>query len=130
MIYETKIQFTVGDKITKQRYIVEEAESFGDAESQTCEYCAGEADTEVTDVKRSRIKEIVNVRTCADELLWMAELQDVFHTDEGEEKELRYKVVVFAKTFDSAKARMAEYMKMGYDMTLVSLKVTKFEDII
>ena len=57
-------------------------------------------------------------------------MMDVFHDDEGNEKPLKYKILFFSKTYESANAFITEYSKQGYDMSLVSLKLTKFVDVI
>ena len=46
MIHESKIAFTKvddngNDKVIKERYLIAEAESFGDAEEQTYDFCDG-----------------------------------------------------------------------------------------
>jgi hypothetical protein len=135
MIYETKCSFIKvddngNDKVVKERYIVEEAENFGDAEKQTYDFCDGETDLDVIDVKRSKLKEILNKRNSDDDAIWIAELQDVFTNDDGEEKYIVYKVAFFAKTFDSAMAYITEYMKQGYNLELVSIKKSKIADVI
>lgn len=135
-MFEATISYTVvddrtgNDKNAKVQYICENNESFSDVEEMLYQMFGEHTDFEVAAIKRSKIKEIVNKRESDEDLIWMAELQDAFHTDEGDEKYIRYKVIVFAKTFDSAKAKIVEYMKQGFDMTLVSLKLTKFEDVI
>lgn len=135
MIHESKISFTKvddngNDKVIKERYLIAEAESFGDAEEQTYDFCDGETCLDVIDVKRSKIKEILNVRQSQEESIWIAELQDVFTNDDGEEKYIVYKVAFFEKTFDSAMAYISEYMKQGYNLELVSLKKSKIADVI
>lgn len=135
MIHESKIAFTKeddngNDKVIKERYLIAEAESFGDAEEQTYDFCEGETGLDVIDVKRSKIKEILNVRQSQEESIWIAELQDVFTNDDGEEKYIVYKVAFFEKTFDSAMAYISEYMKQGYNLELVSLKKSKIADVI
>lgn len=135
MIYETKCSFIKvddngNDKVVKERYIVEEAESFGDAEKQTYDFCEGEKGLDVIDVKRSKIKEILNKRNSSDDAIWIAELQDVFTNDDGEEKYIVYKVAFFAKTFDSAMAYITEYMKQGYNLELITLKKTKYNEVL
>ena len=135
MIHESKIAFTRvddngNDKVIKERYLIAEAESFGDAEEQTYDFCEGEKGLDVIDVKRSKIKEILNKRNSSDDAIWIAELQDVFTNDDGEEKYIVYKVAFFAKTFDSAMAYITEYMKQGYNLELVSIKKSKIADVI
>jgi hypothetical protein len=135
MIYESKCAFIKiddngNDKAIKEKYLISDAVTFGDAEAQTYEYCNGETDLDVIDVKRSKIKEILNVRQSQEESIWIAELQDVFTTDDGEEKYTVYKMAFFAKNFDCAMAYIIEYIKQGYNLELITLKKTKFKDVI
>lgn len=135
MIYEGTITFIQVydkgiDRAKKQMFVIDNAEMFFDAERILYEYADGLTAADVVAVKRSKVKEIVNKRKTEDDLIWLTELQDVFLTDEGEEKEMRYRVLVFAKTFDDAKAIMSEYIKQGYSMEIVSIKKTKFEDVL
>lgn len=136
MIYESKVLFTMFDdakgcdRVIRQRYIVGEAEHFTDAEAQVFEYLVGESNLDVTDLKRSSIREIANPRTSEDEKIWIAELQDVFTNDEGEEIYTKYKLAFHATTFDNALAYITKYMQQGYSMELVSLKKSNFVEII
>ena len=135
MIYETKCSFIKvddngNDKVVKERYIVEEAENFGDAEKQTYDFCDGETDLDVIDVKRSKIKEILNSRDTGDDKIFVADIADVQHNDDGEEVELVYKVALFALNVDAAYNYIKSYLKQGYNMTLVGLKKTKYNEVI
>lgn len=136
MIYESKVSFTSFDnngneKVCKERYIVENAESFGDAEAQTYQTCDGEDNLDVTDIKRSKLKEIANKRQDEKDVIWFADIQDTFVDDNGEEKYNVYKVAFYSTTFDNAKAFITEYLKQGYDdMELISLKKSNFVDVI
>jgi len=135
MIYETKCSFIKvddngNDKVVKERYIVEEAESFGDAEKQTYDFCDGETDLDVIDVKRSKIKEILNSRDTGDDKIFVADVADVQHNDNGEEVEIVYKVALFALNVDAAYNYIKSYLEQGYNMTLVGLKKTKYNEVI
>lgn len=135
MLYEGTISHEViGDngltKTVKEKYILEEGDFFANAEHKLFEEFQGFNNLDVIAIKRSKIKEIANHRNNDNEGLWMAELQDVFHKDDGTKKILKYKIVFFSMTFDSAKAYIQEYAKQGFDMTLVSLKLTDFIDVI
>ena len=103
---------------------------FTQVESKLYEKFEGYKDFDVVAIKRSNIKEIANQRTNNDDVIWQAELQDIFHDDEGNEKLLKYKILFFSKTYESANTFITEYAKQGYDMSLVSLKLTKFMDVI
>lgn len=138
MIYELQINYVTvdnrgNDKNVKENLVVQNAISFADAEETGYEYGQGLNlnEVDVVGVKRSKIKEILNTCQHNDDLIWQAELMDVFHDDEGNEKEIKYKTILFAQSFDSAKAFISEYMRQGYDdMSLVSLKLTKFNEVI
>lgn len=134
MIYESKVSFTKivkgNDKVMKEKYMVAEAESFGDAEAQTYEFCDGETDLDVIDVKRSKVREIINTRTDENDVIFVADIADTQINEEGEEVELIYKWALFANDFDQAYKRVNEYLKQGYNMQAVGMKKTKFVDVI
>lgn len=135
MIHESKISFTRvdengNDKVIKERYLIAEAESFGDAEEQTYDFCEGETGLDVIDVKRSKIKEILNSRDTGDDKIFVADIADVQHNDDGEEVEIGYKVALFALNVDAAYNYIKSYLKQGYNMTLVGLKKTKYNEVI
>ena len=137
MIYEGTILHVDIDnngnkKNIKQQYVIDEAIGFGNAEEILYEKMQGFgfSDIDVIAIKRSKIKEIANKRTNKDDLLWMAEMQDVFHDDEGNEKYIKYKVMFYSETYEKANAFITEYAKQGYDLSLVSLKLTKFIDVL
>ena len=136
MVYEVKVSFTTIDeksgneKVCKEHYIVGDALRFSEAENATELECKGNNNLDVTEIKRSRLKEILNKRTSGDEYIWIAEVRDTFTNDEGEEQELTYKVAFYSKTIDSAMAYIKEYLRQGYDMGLISLKKSNFVDVI
>lgn len=136
MIYEIQVQYTTidpksgNDKIAREKYLVENVETFAEAEAKGYDWGDGETDLDVIAVKRSKVKEIVNTRQSMEDLIWLAELQDTFTTDDGEEKYTKYKVVLFAKTFDHAKSIMEEYIKQGFNMSLVGVKLTGFNNLL
>lgn len=137
MLYEVKVSYkTRNDKgsetLKKEWYVIDGCDRFCEVEEATF----GEFDSsvfrefDVTDIKRSRIKELANQRQSDDEKLFMAELQDTFTTDEGLEKEIKYKILFFSLNIDSAMSYINRYIEQGYDLTLISLKKTKFIDVL
>ena len=135
MIYEVQLQYTTidnkgNDKVVREKYLVENIETFAEAEAKGYNWCDGETDLDVIAVKRSKVKEIVNTRQSVEDLIWLAELQDTFTTDDGEEKYMKYKVILFAKTFDHAKSIMEGYIKQGFNMNLVGVKLTGFLNLL
>lgn len=135
MIYEATIQYANTDhqgneKIAKEKYVLDEGDFFAHAETKLYDTFEGMRNLDVTDIKRSKIKEIANERQSEDDRLWLSEVQDTMLCDDGSEKSIKYKILFYSKTFDSAKAFITEYIRQGYDMTLVSLKLTKFIDVL
>ena len=134
-MYEIKISYVTvdkngNDKMVRESLILEHAESFADAEQIGYDYGSGLTAIDVTDVKRSKLKEVLNERSSNEEQIWMAELMDIFVDDEGNEKPIKYKTIIFATTFDKAKAFVSEYIKQEYNLELISLKLTKFNDVL
>lgn len=133
MIYESSIIYTDGDgKNKKESYILDAMSTFTEVEAKLNEeFGTYYREFDVTVIKRSKIAEIANTRTSDDEGLWVAELMYIFRDDETDtEKPIRYKILFYSKSFDSAKAFISEYSQQGYDMSLVSLKLTKFIDVL
>lgn len=134
MIWETTISYHVIDdgkeKTKRVKYVIDHQEAFGDVESILHSNFEHLSDFEVLAIKKSKAKEIANVRHFDDERIYEATLRDVFITEDGDEKPINYKVLLFAKNFDKAKDFISEYIKQGYDLTLVTLKETSFVDIL
>ena len=135
MIYEIQAQFTKIDnkgneKVIKEKYMVENAETFGDAETQGYEYCKGETDLEIVAIKRSKVREIINKRNTDDDRVWVADIADVRTNDDGEEVEIVYKVALYAISWDDANEKVKKYLEQGFDMTILAIKKTKFLEVI
>lgn len=135
MIYETTAQFTTIDsngneRVVKQRFIVKDAEMHGEAEDVTYDECHNHKDLDVIAVKRSRIKEILNERASDDDCIFMALVADIVVDENGEEKELDYKMAFFAANADAAYTYIKKWLEQGYNMTLVGLTKTKYVDVI
>lgn len=135
-MYELQINYVTvdnrgNDRNVKENLVLINATSFAEAEKIGYKYGDGLTDIDVVSIKRSKIKEVLNERSKETDLIWQAELMTLFYDDEGNEKQIKYKTILFAETFDSAKAFISEYMRQGYDdMSLVSLKLTKFNEVI
>lgn len=135
MIWETQVAYTIidkkgNDRQVKEKYLVEHGDTFTEVEDKLFGELGARTCFEVQAIKQSKAKEILSYKKDVEEKIWLGELQDVFHTDEGEEKYIKYKVFLCAKTFDEAKASLGEYIKQGYDMDIVNIKLTNFEDIL
>lgn len=135
-MYELQINYVTvdnkgNDRNVKENLVLLSATSFADAEETGYKYGDGLTDIDVVSIKRSKIKEVLNERSKETDLIWQAELMTLFCDDEGNEKQIKYKTILFAETFDAAKVFISVYMQQGYeDMSLVSLKLTKFNEVI
>lgn len=134
-MFETTIKYVAqddkgNDRSKKENFICENYESFSEVESTLYEDFGTFADFSVEAIKRSKIKEVANERSSKDDMIWMAELQDTFLEDNGNETQLKYKIVFYSKTYETANAFITEYARQGYNMSLISLKLTNFSDVI
>lgn len=135
MIYEAKVSFTQQDnkgydKVFKQAFVINDAETFTEVEAKMYKDFDGYKDFDVTDIKRSVVKEIANSRTYEDEKIYEATLLDVYLEEDGTEKETTYRILFFSKSYESANAYITEYVKQGYNLEIIKLRKTKFVDVI
>lgn len=135
MIYESQITYLSLDKKgnerkVKENFIIENASDFTEVETMMYNNFDGYKELDVTEIKRSKAKEIANSRSNDNERIWLAEVSDTYTKDNGEEYEIKYKIYFFASTSDKAHSFISEYLKCGYDMQLVSMKLTKFNDVL
>lgn len=132
--FETKIKRVIRDKKGNDKeiaevYFVENAVSFGDAETKIQTYWNCEC--EVVAVTMSRVMDIVNPKTDEDEVVYKAIIASIFIDDNDVEKETKYPVLVWAKSLEEATNRIIGYMKEGLsDMSLHSITKTKIVEII
>ena len=134
-MYEIQITFVEvdskgNDRNRKQNLILEHAESFANAEEIGYDYGSGLTAIDVVAIKRSKIKEIANERTSDDEKIFLATLVDVFHNDDGSEKEMKYTIAFFSKSMASANAYINEYAKQGYNMSITKIVESKYDDVL
>jgi len=105
-------------KIVTEQFLCDNCVFFAEAEAAGLqgEY---DGDNDVTVVRRSDIREIVNPQK-AEELLagaafYRAVLVETFTDDKGREKAMRYPVLVIAHNVGEATVLTQEYMKQGFD---------------
>ena len=139
MIYETSIKTTVvdkngNDKTLVSRYIIENAELFGEAESKLYEEFGNETGFEVTSIKISKLKEIINEAPQGDTecKIYFATIVDKFYdADKDETTETQYVVALHAHDINEAHKAIDQYMSQGFeDMELVGLKCTKYLSVL
>lgn len=133
MIWEFTISYHSIDngkeKVKKEKFVFDKCESFGEVEQKAIDLFDHLSEMEVVAIKQSKVKEIVNYKKYQDEKIFDATLRDVFVDEDGNEKYINYHILLCAKTFDNAKDLVSQYLKQGYDLTLVTLKETSFVDI-
>ena len=139
MIFETSIKTTTidkngNDKVLTSRYIVENAELFGEVESKLYEEFGNETGFEVATIKISKLKEIVNEapQDGTECKIYFATIVDKFYdADKDETTETQYVVALFAHNINEAHQAIDQYMKQGMeDMELVGLKCTKYLEVL
>ena len=136
MIFETSIRTTIIDnkgnnKSITSRYIVENANLFSEVESKLYEEFSNETDFEVTGIKISKLKEIVNKPPQGEYKIYFATICDHFITEEGDDKELKYVVALHAGDINEAHQTIKHYMQQGLeDMELVAIKETKYLEVL
>ena len=135
MIYEGTLQYIAvdkngNDKSVTARYILKDIDTFTEAETKLTYEFAPLTALDVTAIRKSQLKEIVNGRESDDEQIYIATLQDVFTDDEGNEKYIEYKVALFALSMDDAYAKTKAQVQQGYDLSIVGIRKTKLIDVL
>ena len=138
MIFLTAIKLTIvdkkgNDKVTTNRYIVENAELFGEVESKLYEEFGEETGFEVSSIKISKLREIINEAPQGETecKIYFATICDHIMTDEGDVKDMQYSVALHAHDINEAHKAIDQYMSQGLeDMELVGLKCTKYLEVL
>lgn len=117
------------DKEVAEKFIIDNCEFCSESEKiMLLEY---NGENRCTSIKESNLREFVNERQDDDQAIFLATLEDVFVTDDGDEKATRYVVGLFANTVEEATKVMIEYMRQGMgNLSLVSIKKTKIVDLL
>lgn len=130
--FEVKLERVVqdkkgNDKKVKETFLVENMVSFGDAETTVQTYWNCECD--IIAVPLSKVMEVLNYPTSEEKeelRVFRAVLIQTFMDDNGDEKESKYNVILWAKDLESVMANVKEYIKQGYsDMTIHSITKSK-----
>ena len=120
------------DKSITEAFFIENCTSWADAEDKMLTYFNSE--NEVVAMALSKVMDVVNCPTQEEKeerYVYRAVIATIYTDDEGNEKELKYPVLLWAKDFDNAMTIVNEYIAQGLDdMTLVSLQKTKIVEVI
>lgn len=132
MLYELKLKIKKlaengEEKEVVERYITD-VTFFAEAEAKGMELYNGECD--VFAISQSKIIEIVNKKE-DDKPFFKATIIKTYTDDAGNEKEMKYNVLVCAKDITEANKLMQDYMRQGLeDMRLDAIQKTKIIDIL
>lgn len=129
MLIEVKVKVTriIDTKKRKklETYILNKS-FFSEAEYKVTEilntqHNEGTVDSfEIQSLKLSTIKEIAD--QYEGQYSFLATLKDIYHDDNGNEKSIRYKVLLWANDLTSATHNARELQRQGYDMQIEGLK--------
>lgn len=133
MLIEVKVKVTriIDTKKRKklETYILNK-DFFSEAEYKVTEilntqHDEGEVDSfEIQSLKLSTIKEIAN--QYEGQYSFLATLKNIYHDDNGNEKSMRYKVLLWADDLTSATHNARELQRQGYDMQIEGLKEVNY----
>ncbi len=141
MLIEVKVKVArVIDSKTRKRtetYIKDDCELFVEAEQAVMQKLTEEQEGglidefEIQSLKISPIKEVCD--QWLDDYItsgypaFIATLKDIFHADDGTEKTLKYKVLLWASNHSEALHRVTELSREGYDMQIEGIKQVDYE---
>ncbi len=133
MLIEVKVKVArVIDGKTRKRtetYVLNK-EFFSQAEYDVAELLNEDTtveDFQIQSLKLSQIKEIDDQSIDNSIPSFIATLIDIFHEDDGTEKKLKYKVLLWADNLTSANRRALELSHQGYDMLVEGIKQIDYE---
>lgn len=82
---------------------------------------------EILSLRQSPIKEICEDTMPGSAFSFIVTLRDIFHDDNGNEKSLRYKVLLWANDLSQANQRAHLLVHQGYDMQIEGIKQVEYE---
>ena len=137
MLVEVKVKVArlIDNKLRKrtETYLVPDCELFVNAEHQVMNILSEEQnsgivdDYEIQSLRISPIKETCPQWYDASLPAFIATLQDIFHADDGTEKTLKYKLLLWAENHSQALQRVQELARQGYDMHIEGIKEVDYQ---
>lgn len=128
---KAKVSWVIDSKIKrKQETYILDKEVFAEAEYAVMNILnthqtEGTVDSfEITGLKQSVVKEIITDYT--GDYSFIATLRDTVHQDDGNEKQIKYKVLLWANNIAEAMNHAREIVQQGYDMQIDSLKEVNY----
>ena len=140
MLVEVKVKVArIIDGKTRKRtetYVIDNCELYSLAEytvmsALTQEQTEGTVESfEIQSLKLSQIKEIDDQTINNSIPSFIATLIDIFHQDDGTEKKMKYKVLLWADNLTAANRRANELSHQGYDMQIEGIKQVDYEYLV
>ena len=135
MLVEVKVKTVrvINGKTRKktETYLKPYCELFVEAEHAVMERLTEEQNSnllESFEIQSLRISPIKEVCTQFNgEFEYIATLTDIFHADDGTEKTLRYKVLLWANSHSEAVDNIQALVHQGYDMHIEGIKEVEYE---
>ena len=137
MLIEVKVKVSrIIDGKTRKRtetYVIDNCELYSNAEYRVMSVLIHEQEEgtvesfEIQSLRLSQIKEIDDQTINNSLPSFIATLIDIFHQDDGTEKKLKYKVLLWADNLTAANRRANELSHQGYDMQIEGIKQVDYE---
>ena len=133
---KAKVARIINSKTRKrtETFLVQDCDLFSNAEYRVMSSLVHEQEEETVEnfeiqsLKISQIKEVADQFT--GEYSFIATLKDIFHDDEGNEKTIKYKVLLWADNLTQANQNVHQLAREGYDMQIEGIKQVECEYLI
>lgn len=126
---KVKVARTIDGKTRKkgENFILDK-ELFAEAELAVVENLSADTTVEDYDIQSLRLSAIKEIATQFDgDFSFIVTLKDIFLEDDGTEKPLKYKVLLWADTPSDALNNALQLAKQGYDMQIEGIKQVDYE---
>lgn len=131
---KAKVSRIIDSKLRKrtETYLIDK-ELYAEAEYAVMSSLANEQElgtvdsSEIVSLRQSPIKEICENTMPGSAFTFIATLKDIFHDDNGNEKSMRYKVLLWANDLSQANQRTQQLARQGYDMQIEGIKQVEYE---
>lgn len=140
MLIEVKAKVSrIIDGKTRKRtetYVVDNCELYSNAEYRVMSVLIHEQEEgtvesfEIQSLRLSQIKEIDEQTINNSIPSFIATLIDIFLQDDGTEKKIKYKVLLWADNLTAANRRANELSHQGYDMQIEGIKQVDYEYLV
>lgn len=130
---KAKVARTIDGKVRKrtETFLVADCELFSNAEYRVLSTLTNEQEAgtvtsaEIVSLRQSVIKEVADQFKGSSNFI--ATLKDIFHEDDGTERTLKYKILLWANTLTEANHNVQQLAHEGYDMQIEGIKQVDYE---